>query len=116
MERLAESTVEKGSHRTEPMPAGGRECRALILWPHVPHYLAACVRALLVENGVQVLLLAERTDVQANHVPLQAFANFRYVEMSAGDRLSEVDLVRMVRDFAPSLVVAGCSKWGLSLA
>jgi len=114
MERLIESTAEEGSDRAEPILAGGSEHRILILWSHVPHYLAACVKALLAESRARVLLLAERTDVQANHIPLRAFADFRYVDISAAGGLSEADLVRMVQDFAPSIVVTGCSKWGLS--
>jgi glycosyltransferase involved in cell wall biosynthesis len=112
MEQLAESTVKKGSHRTEPMPAGGRECRALILWPHVPHYLAACIRVLLAEHHAGVLLVVTRTDEQANHVPLQAFGRFQYVD-ATDSGLSEAQVRHIVQDFAPTVVVAACPKWGL---
>jgi glycosyltransferase involved in cell wall biosynthesis len=94
-------------------PGSSGEHRVLILWAHVPHYLAACLRALLAEHHAQVLLLAERADGQANHVPLQAFPNFRYVDISAPGGPAPAELVRTVQSFAPALVVAGCPKWGI---
>ena len=113
MEQLIERTIEEGLPRAKPVPDGGGNRRVLILWSHLPHYLAACIRVLLGKYRAQVFLVVGRTDAQANHVPLQAFANFTYVDISAHGGSSEAELIRRVRDFAPALVIAGCPKWGI---
>ncbi len=112
MERLIERTVEEGRPFIAPGPEGGENRRVLILWSHLPHYLAACVRVLLREYRAQVLLVVGRADAQENHVPLQAFTSFAYVDVSVDNGPSEAELIRRIRDFAPTIVIAGCPKWG----
>jgi glycosyltransferase involved in cell wall biosynthesis len=113
MEQLAERSAASCPDGARRALAQGSGCRVLVLWSHVPHYLAACLRVLLADYGAQVLLIVQRTDEQSNHVPLQAFAGFRYVALAAAGTRSESALVRRIRDFAPEVVVAGCSRWGI---
>jgi glycosyltransferase involved in cell wall biosynthesis len=113
MEQFAEYRVEQGPDGPKGTLAKESGRRVLVLWAHVPHYLAACLRVLLADYGAQVFLVALRTDEQSNHVPLQAFAGFQYVALSAEDALSEVALIRRIRDFGPEVVVASCSRWGV---
>jgi glycosyltransferase involved in cell wall biosynthesis len=111
---FAECGTQESVRCGEPAPAGGSSPRVLILWPHLPHYLAACIRALLTEHRAQVLLMVHRADEQANHVPLQAWAGFQYVLLSAGSGAAPAALVRHIQGFRPDVAVAACSRWDLS--
>jgi glycosyltransferase involved in cell wall biosynthesis len=113
MEQLAEHSVPQVSDGPGPTLACGRGRRVLILWSHVPHYLAACIRVLLADYRAQVLLVVQRTDEQSNHAPLQAFAGFQYVALCDAGDSSPPALLGRVRDFRPDVVVAGCSRWGV---
>ncbi len=115
MGQLAECKTQESARGAGPAPTGsGARPRVLILWTHLPHYLAACLRVLLVEHRAQVLLMVQRADEQANHVPLQALPGFRYVVLSAESRAAPAALVRQVRDFRPDVVVAASSRWDMS--
>jgi glycosyltransferase involved in cell wall biosynthesis len=114
MEQFAERRTQEDARGTGPALAGGSGPRVLILWTHLPHYLAACVRVLLAEHRAQVLLMVQRADEQANHVPLQAWTGFQCVLLSAEEDVSPAVLVRHVQDFRPEVVVAACSRWDLS--
>ncbi len=114
MEQLTECKARESTGDPGPAPVAGGGPRILILWTHLPHYLAACIRVLLAEHRAQVLLMVQRADGQANHVPLQALAGFQYVLLSAGSDAAPAALVRRVQDFRPEVVVASCSRWDKS--
>jgi glycosyltransferase involved in cell wall biosynthesis len=87
--------------------------RVLILWPHIPGYLRACLKVLLTEYNVSLFVIVQRPDPQPNHIKLQKFSNFRYLDLSSSDCPSEAEIRKIVAKFRPNILVMSSVKWGI---
>jgi glycosyltransferase involved in cell wall biosynthesis len=86
--------------------------RVLILWAHLPGYLAACLRALLDTYRASVLIIVNRPDPQSHDKILEKVPGFRFIDMSSSDAPNERNIRRMIHDYRPQMTVAGVGKWG----
>jgi glycosyltransferase involved in cell wall biosynthesis len=89
------------------------EPRVLVLWPHIPGYLSACLKILLTEYNVSLFVIVQRPYLQPNHIKLQKFSNFSYLDLSSSDCPSEAEIKKMVADFRPSILVMSSMKRGI---
>jgi len=86
--------------------------RILILWNHLPSYLAACVKILLDEWKASVFVVVRTGDRQANERQLLSFSNFQFFDLSSSSADPIVGLNGLMREYRPDLVLAGSPKWG----
>lgn len=89
------------------------EARVLILWGHLPGYLAACLKVLLAEYNLPVFVIVKRPDSQPNHTRLQRFSDFKYLDLSSSDCRCEAEVKERVTNFRPTILVVSSAKWGL---
>jgi glycosyltransferase involved in cell wall biosynthesis len=89
-----------------------KEPRVLVLWAHLPGYLAACLHTLLKTYSASVLIIVNRPDPQSHDKILEEVPGFRFVDMSSSDAPNERNIRRMIYDYCPQVTIAGVGKWG----
>ena len=113
MDTTIASTPNENDLAVTRRKTAGTPTRVLILWPHVPAYLAACVKSLLRDQGAEVCLIVDGVDAWPNHSELLSFPAFRFLAPPTVSSESEPAMKAVIDEFHPDIVLAGCGKWGL---
>jgi glycosyltransferase involved in cell wall biosynthesis len=84
--------------------------RVMVLWEVLPSYLAACLRILLSDYELPVLLILRSSDPRADDKDLRDFPHFKMVDLSSSDSVSETELEHLVRAYRPTVALVGSPK------
>lgn len=89
------------------------ETRVLVMWPEAAPYLVGCLKALVAEYNVQLLMIVPKPGNSKAYLDLQGLNKLTFIDLSTSRTWSVDKIKKTIEDFNPDIALIIMQRRGL---